>query len=259
MEEYKKFCQFAPIDENNQTQEQDEIITPDIEIVIEQLSDNKSKSDKKIIEDINKEEREKIKAEKYFGNFYDALRNQKGYLKNQITKPMAQYTTQCSEIHEKQLSISPGGVSVFDSPLNLEIQFEIFDFGLKLINSSKINEGYLLPIDFMNLCKQKSPDFYKRILSKKLEYLFIEYQAKNTDELKDHNKKVIQDIRNNPIKELFANEYLDLSFYELANLFYKEYFEVYAQKKKEELMTEFSKEMDKIKNFCEELGNYLYE
>ena len=111
----------------------------------------------------------------------------------------------------------------------------------------------------MNLCKQKSPDFYKRILSKKLEYLFIEYQAKNTDELKDHNKKVIQDIRNNPIKELFANEYLDLSFYELANLFYKEYFEVYSQKKKEELMTEFSKEMDKIKNFCEELGNYLYE
>ena len=172
---------------------------------------------------------------------------------------MTQYTTQCSEIYEKQLSISLKNISIFDSPLNLEIQFEIFDFGLKLINSSKINEGYLLPIDFMNLCKQKSPDFYKRILSKKLEYLFIEYQAKNTDELKDHNKKVIQDIRNNPIKELFANEYLDLSFYELANLFYKEYFEVYSQKKKEELMTEFSKEMDKIKNFCEELGNYLYE
>ena len=259
MEEYNKFCQFAPIDENNQTQEQDEIITPDIEIVIEQLSDNKSKSDKKIIEDINKEEREKIKAKKYLGNFYDALRNQKGYLKNQTTKQMTQYTTQHSEIYEKQFSISPGGVSAFDSPLNSEIQFEIFDFGLKLINSSKINEGYLLPIDFMNLCKQKSPDFYKRILSKKLEYLFIEYQAKNTDELKDHNKKVIQDIRNNPIKELFANEYLDLSFYELANLFYKEYFEVYSKKKKEELMTEFSKEMDKIKNFCEELGNYLYE
>ena len=113
MEEYKKFCQFAPNDENNQTQEQDEKMTHDVEIEIEQLSDNKSKSDKKIIEEINKEEREKIKAEKYFGNFYDALRNQKGYLKNQTAKPMAQYTTQCSEIHEKQLSISPGGVSCF--------------------------------------------------------------------------------------------------------------------------------------------------
>ena len=80
---------------------------------------------------------------------------------------MTQYTTQYSEIYKKQLSISREKIFIFDSALNSEIQFEIFDFGLKLINSSKINEGYLLPIDFMNLCKQKSPDFYKRILSKK--------------------------------------------------------------------------------------------
>ena len=72
-------------------------------------------------------------------------------------------------------------------------------------------------------------------MCKKLEELFIEFQAKNEGDLEDHNKMVIRYIRNNKTNELFANEYLDKTFYELFNLFIEKRLDDYIKEKKDEL------------------------
>ena len=78
----------------------------------------------------------------------------------------------------------------------------------------------------------------------KLEDLFIEFQAKNERNLEKHNKKVIRYIRNNAINELFANEYLDLTFYELFNLFIVYRLDDYIK----EIKIEFDSEIKKKQN-----------
>ena len=81
----------------------------------------------------------------------------------------------------------------------------------------------------------------------------------NEGNLKDHNKKIIKYIRSQGSKELLANEYLDLSFYELFGDFKENYLPKYL----DEIEALFPKDIEKekidaykniIKIICE---NYL--
>lgn len=109
----------------------------------------------------------------------------------------------------------------FLSHLVMLIKNEVAYFGQLIINQSIINyQTYqLFYLDYEKFVKILTKDFNEKNLNKKLDDLFIEFQAKNEGHLKDHNKKVIQYIRNNPQNELVANEYLDLNFYEIFHKF----------------------------------------
>ena len=124
------------------------------------------------------------------------------------------------EILEK-ISYFSNNAPKFLSHAFMFVKNEVSTFGQKIINQSIINsEQYQLNrLDYEKFTKILSKEFNDRNMCKKLEDLFIEFQAKNERNLEKHNKKVIRYIRNNAIKELFANEYLDLTFYELFNLF----------------------------------------
>ena len=125
----------------------------------------------------------------------------------------------------------------FLSHVIMLVKNEVAIFGQKTINQSIINsENYQLNyLDYEKFIKVLTKEFNDRNMCKKLEELFIEFQAKNEGDLEDHNKMVIRYIRNNKTNELFANEYLDKTFYELFNLFIEKRLDDYIKEKKDEL------------------------
>jgi hypothetical protein len=149
------------------------------------------------------------------------------------------------EILEK-ISYFSNNAPKFLSHAFMFVKNEVSTFGQKIINQSIINsEQYQLNrLDYEKFTKILSKEFNDRNMCKKLEDLFIEFQAKNERNLEKHNKKVIRYIRNNAIKELFANEYLDLTFYELFNLFIVYRLDDYIK----EIKIEFDSEIKKKQN-----------
>ena len=162
------------------------------------------------------------------------------------------------EILEK-ISYFSNNAPKFLSHAFMLVKNEVSKFGQMTINQSIINsEQYQLNhLDYEKFIKIHSKEFNDINMSKKLDELFIEFQAKNESNLEEHNKKVIRFIRNNPTNELFANEYLDLSFYELFNLFNVNRLEDYIKEIKIELDGELKEKNNNNadKNFMENKTN----
>ena len=129
----------------------------------------------------------------------------------------------------------------FLSHIVMIIKNEISYFGQILINKSIINsENYQLTnLDYDRFVKILSKDFNDKNLFKKLDEIFIEFQAKNEGNLRNNNKKVIQYIRNNYLNEIIANEYLDLTFFELFDLFNETHLKDFINEIKKELELEY--------------------
>lgn len=153
-----------------------------------------------------------------------------------ITKCKNSLIKQYPELLEKISNFS-NNAPKFLSHVIMQVKNEVAIFGQKTINQSIINsENYQLNyLDYEKFIKVLTKEFNDRNMCKKLEELFIEFQAKNEGDLEDHNKMVIRYIRNNKTNELFANEYLDKTFYELFNLFIEKRLDDYIKEKKDEL------------------------
>lgn len=136
------------------------------------------------------------------------------------------------------------------SHLLILIKKEISFYGQLSINKSIINsDNYQLnKLDYDKFVKDLLKDFNERILYKKLDVIFIEFQAENEGILKDNNKNVIKYIRNNPSYELAANENLDYTFSDLLDLFNKNHLDAYLKNTEKVLET-----INKKKSFSKDI------
>ena len=120
----------------------------------------------------------------------------------------------------------------------IEIKMAVADYGQLIINESiKDDEQILYHISYKKFCCRLQKKFIDENYEKNLGVLYVKYQEKNKGLLKDNNKKVVDYIRNNLLKEKEANELLDLSYYKLNDLFAQFYLEEYLKKKEEELVS----------------------
>ena len=119
----------------------------------------------------------------------------------------------------------------------IELKMAIVDYGQMIINDSiKNEEQALYYISYLNFCVPLQKNFVEENYEKTMGILFVKYQENNKGLLENHNKKVVEYIKNNKDKEKEANDLINLSFYELTELFTEFYLEEYLQKKKEEMV-----------------------
>ena len=91
-------------------------------------------------------------------------------------------------------------------------------------------------------------EFNEKYLVRKIEELFITFQAKIKDVDEDHNKKVIKYLRENREKELFANEYLDNNFYKFVEIFKECELDDYLRKEKDDLRNAYYNQNNNCKD-----------
>ena len=169
--------------------------------------------------------------------------------KNEIPNPINQFFQEHRDIYNLTYSYFSDRISHFISQNVIELKYVIVNYALQkinfLINGGEINPWQLVGIDYVTFCVNLSKQFIDNYLMRKLDELFIIFQAENKGDLKDHNKKVINYIRNNRENELFAYEYLDKNFYELVEDFNKVDLTKYLKEKEEELYTAYIKHNNK--------------
>ena len=125
----------------------------------------------------------------------------------------------------------------------IDLKEDIVDYGQKIINESiKVEGKFLYYISYDDFCKKTEKNFTKPNYDKKLEALFIEYQDNKNIKFKDNNKNVIKYIRENKKYEQEANILLDLTFYQLCEVFSEYYLENYLEKKRNELISSYESE-----------------
>lgn len=125
----------------------------------------------------------------------------------------------------------------------IDLKEDIVDYGQKIINESiKAEEKFLYYISYDDFCKKTEKNFTEPNYGKKLEALFIEYQDNKNIKFKDNNKNVIKYIRENKKYEQEANILLDLTFYQLCEVFSEYYLENYLEKKRNELISSYESE-----------------
>jgi hypothetical protein len=125
----------------------------------------------------------------------------------------------------------------------IDLKEAIVDYGQKIINESiKVEGKFLYYISYDDFCKKTEKNFTKPNYDKKLEALFIEYQDNKNIKFKDNNKNVIKYIRENKKYEQEANILLDLTFYQLCEVFSEYYLENYLEKKRNELISSYESE-----------------
>ena len=128
----------------------------------------------------------------------------------------------------------------------IDLKEDIVDYGQKIINESiKVEGKFLYYISYDDFCKKTEKNFTKPNYDKKLEALFIEYQDNKNIKFKDNNKNVIKYIRDNSKYEQEANMLLDLTFYQLCEVFSEYYLEKYLEKKRNELISSYESETGK--------------
>ena len=136
--------------------------------------------------------------------------------KNEISNPINLFFQVHKDIYYLVYVYFDDKVSHFVSQRVIELKKAFVDFALIIINLLILGDGknqwQLVGIDYKTFCANLTKGFIDYYLDKKLDELFIIFQTKNEDDLKDNNKKVINYIRSNREKELFANEYLDKNF-----------------------------------------------
>ena len=111
----------------------------------------------------------------------------------------------------------------------IDLKEDIVDYGQKIINESiKVEGKFLYYISYDDFCKKTEKNFTKPNYGKKLEAL--------------NNKNVIKYIRENKKYEQEANMLLDLTFYQLCEVFSKYYLEKYLEKKRNELISSYESE-----------------
>ena len=125
----------------------------------------------------------------------------------------------------------------------IDLKEDIVDYGQKIINESiKVEGKFLYYISYDDFCKKTEKNFTEPNYGKKLEALFIEYQDNKNIKFKDNNKNVIKYIRENKKYEQEANILLDLTFYQLCEVFSEYYLENYLEKKRNELISSYESE-----------------
>lgn len=125
----------------------------------------------------------------------------------------------------------------------IDLKEAIVDYGQKIINESiKVEGKFLYYISYDDFCKKTEKNFTEPNYGKKLEALFIEYQDNKNIKFKDNNKNVIKYIRENKKYEQEANILLDLTFYQLCEVFSEYYLENYLEKKRNELISSYESE-----------------
>ena len=128
----------------------------------------------------------------------------------------------------------------------IDLKEAIVDYGQKIINESiKVEGKFLYYISYDDFCKKTEKNFTEPNYGKKLEALFIEYQDNKNIKFKDNNKNVIKYIRDNSKYEQEAKRILDLTFYQLCEVFSKYYLEKYLEKKRNELISSYESETGK--------------
>ena len=265
-DEVKKI-EFLDIYEDNFCYNPEGTISQNIEIIIEKTQSNKMKPEINRIISSKKDKKIKAKSKeilypeqrKFYGNW---LKNPK-YEVNIIDNKNS-FINKYPEILE-HLSFFGNNPPKFLSHLVIRIKNKVSCYGQKIINKCINIEDEslrLYKLDYESFIKDLSKKFNDINLCKKLEDIFIEYQAENEGNLKDHNKKIIKYIRSQGSKELFANEYLDLSFYELFGDFKENYLPKYL----DEIEALFPKDIEKekidaykniIKIICENYQDYF--
>ena len=217
-----------------------------------------------------KEEKSTTKTTKFYRNYYKGKRIPYGRFlsykpKKKIPQPINPFLKENMEFYKMTYYHFSEKVPHFISQKAIELKKDIIDFGQKLINSSiirdDINNLQLVYIDYKKFCTNLTKDFNEKYLDRTLEELFIEFQAGVKGFSDDHNKEVINYIRSNRYKELFANEYLDLNFWELVEKFNEIKLDEYLQEKKKELTKAYEKhnnesEDEKIINIDERTHAY---
>ena len=170
--------------------------------------------------------------------------------KNEISNPINLFFQVHKDIYYLVYVYFDDKVSHFVSQRVIELKKAFVDFALIIINLLILGDGknqwQLVGIDYKTFCANLTKGFIDYYLDKKLDELFIIFQTKNEGELKDNNKKVINYIRSNREKELFANEYLDKNFYELVEDFNKKRLNKYLIEKEGELYNEYKKKGKQI-------------
>ena len=170
--------------------------------------------------------------------------------KNEISNPINLFFQVHKDIYYLVYVYFDDKVSHFVSQRVIELKKAFVDFALIIINLLILGDGknqwQLVGIDYKTFCVNLTKGFIDYYLDKKLDELFIIFQTKNEGELKDNNKKVINYIRSNREKELFANEYLDKNFYELVEEFNKKRLNKYLIEKEGELYNEYVKKGKQI-------------
>ena len=181
----------------------------------------------------------------FYGKSLEYKRPQKG-----ITNPKNDFLKKYKNIYDLVYKYFDDKVSHFISQRVIELKNAFVDFALIIINLLILGDGknqwQLVGIDYKTFCANLTKGFIDYYLDKKLDELFILFQTKNEGELKDNNKKVINYIRSNREKELFANEYLDKNFYELVEDFNKKRLNKYLIEKEGELYNEYKKKGKQI-------------
>ena len=170
--------------------------------------------------------------------------------KNEISNPINLFFQVHKDIYYLVYVNFDDKVSHFVSQRVIELKKAFVDFALIIINLLILgggkNQWQLVGIDYKTFSANLTKGFIDYYLDKKLDELFILFQTKNEGELKDNNKKVINYIRSNREKELFANEYLDKNFYELVEDFNKKRLNKYLIEKEGELYNEYKKKGKQI-------------
>ena len=243
------------------------IISPNIEILIEKTQSNKITSDHNHIISSKKAKKIKTKSKEILypepRKFYGKWLKSPKYEIN-VTDYKNSFINKYTEILE-YISFFDNNPPKFLSLLVIRIKNKVSYYGQKIINEliNVEDESFMLhKLDYERFIKDLSKKFNDINLSKKLEDIFIEYQADNEGDLKDHNKKIIKYIRSQGSKELFANEYLDLSFYELFGDFKENYLPKYLDEIESLFPNDIEKEkIDAYKNIikiiCENYQDYF--
>ena len=134
--------------------------------------------------------------------------------------------------------------SSFISERVIRLRVTIIDFGQKLININitknpeDANPNELIAfLSYDKFCKCNTKEFNKRNLGKKLKEIFSEtnFQYERNDE--NHNKNLINLLCNKRERSdnKIANEYLELTFYELVKEFTKAELDNYLENEAEDL------------------------
>ena len=179
-----------------------------------------------------------------YGKFLDYTKPQ-----TEIPNPINLFFQKHRDIYDLVYTYFDDKVSHFTSQRVIELKTAFVEYALIIINLLIIGDGKnqwrLVGIDYDTFCTNLTKEFIDNYLERKLDELFILFQTQNEDDL-DRNKKVIDYIRSNREKELFANEYLDKNFYELVEEFNKAYLNKYLNKKEGELYNEYMEKGRKI-------------
>ena len=119
----------------------------------------------------------------------------------------------------------------------IELITAIVDYGQIIINENIKDDSLLLYyISYDNFCEHLEKSFTNANYNLSLKEIFIKFQDNKEEKFINNNKKVIEYIRENELKEKEAHELLELSFYELCDNFTENHLNEYLGQRRAELI-----------------------